>query len=161
MSLSQACKYLYNDQVLIGMSARTLYLWELLSLWLSLFIKFPSHTLRFWLCWGWGISGCSSHYLTHIAEHGKGCQILICPSHGVHIDCFKNSLYELLFSNCFPTYTEIENWTAFQLLSHSNWLPIQFFRIRNISLFSSLASCWLCGFHLNIAAWFVVDSVLR
>lgn len=54
------------------------------------------------------------------AERDICCQIPICPSREVHIDCFRNSLYELLFSNCFPTYTAIENWTAFQSPSYSN-----------------------------------------
>lgn len=93
---------------------------------------------------GGTISGCSGYWPTYVNEYGKRCQTLICPSPGVHIDCLRNSLYELLFSNCFPTSTAIENWTAFQLLPHANWLPIQFFRIKNISPFFSLASRWVC-----------------
>lgn len=126
--------------------------WEPLSQWLSLCRVTPRDWDSALKCvcvavWGGGwraISGCSGYWLTYVNEGGKRCQTLICPSPGAHIDWLRNSLYELLFSNCFPTYTAIENWTAFQLLSHANWLPIRFFRIKNISPFFSLASRWVC-----------------
>ena len=119
---------------------------EMLSQWIfHLIVSVVPHSERFHiLLWGENPSmAVTDTVWCLVAERGICCQIPICPSCEVHIDCCKNSLYELLFSNCFPTYTAIENWTAFQLLLHSNWLPIQLLRIKNISLFSSLESCWL------------------